>query len=229
MLSKVKTLEGYKRDTSRQVLLSMRVFVSVNREDQNITVNFTKRKIENSPSLNSHKPVSRQLEGDYYGYYGWPVYEEGPHSWGASPYMARDREKWKGSCPGKKVWDMLLGRWGGDPRSEFHLRSPQPVRFPCLSGDDPSPDLPPRQSRQHPCPRLQGRGRDSHALRYDPLNDLDRFHFVMDAIDRLPHTDDMGIYLKQQLKDKLIEHKQYIDKNGEDLPEIRNWKWSNSH
>ena len=58
------------------------------------------------------------------------------------------------------------------------------------------------------------------------LNDLDRFHLVMDAIDRLPQTGDKGIYLKQQLKDKLIEHKQYIDKNGEDLPEIRNWKWA---
>jgi xylulose-5-phosphate/fructose-6-phosphate phosphoketolase len=48
----------------------------------------------------------------------------------------------------------------------------------------------------------------------------------MDTIDRLPQTGDKGIYLKQQLKDKLIEHKQYIDKNGQDLPEIRNWKWS---
>ena len=57
------------------------------------------------------------------------------------------------------------------------------------------------------------------------LNDLDRFHLVMDTIDRLPQTGDKGIYLKQQLKDKLIEHKQYIDKHGEDLPEIRNWKW----
>ena len=57
------------------------------------------------------------------------------------------------------------------------------------------------------------------------LNELDRFHLVMDAIDRLPQTGDQGIYLKQQLKDKLIEHKQYIDKNGQDLPEIRNWQW----
>jgi xylulose-5-phosphate/fructose-6-phosphate phosphoketolase len=57
------------------------------------------------------------------------------------------------------------------------------------------------------------------------LNDLDRFHLVMDTIDRLPQTGDRGIYLKQQLKDKLIEHKEYIDKYGEDLPEISNWKW----
>jgi xylulose-5-phosphate/fructose-6-phosphate phosphoketolase len=57
------------------------------------------------------------------------------------------------------------------------------------------------------------------------LNDLDRFHLVMDTIDRLPQTGDKGIYLKQQLRNKLIEHKQYIDKYGEDLTEIRNWKW----
>jgi xylulose-5-phosphate/fructose-6-phosphate phosphoketolase len=57
------------------------------------------------------------------------------------------------------------------------------------------------------------------------LNDLDRFHLVIDTIDRVPQAGDKGIYLKQQLKDKLIEHKQYIDKHGEDLPEIRNWKW----
>jgi len=58
------------------------------------------------------------------------------------------------------------------------------------------------------------------------LNDLDRFHLVMDTIDRVPQIGGSGIYLKQQLKDKLIEHKQYIAKNGEDLPEIRNWKWT---
>jgi xylulose-5-phosphate/fructose-6-phosphate phosphoketolase len=57
------------------------------------------------------------------------------------------------------------------------------------------------------------------------LNELDRFHLVMDAIDRLPQTGDRGVYLKQQLKDKLIEPKQHIDANGEHLPEIRNWKW----
>lgn len=59
------------------------------------------------------------------------------------------------------------------------------------------------------------------------LNEMDRFHLVMDAIDRLPQTGSKGTYLKQKLQDKLIEHKQYIDLNGEDMPEIRNWKWVN--
>jgi len=57
------------------------------------------------------------------------------------------------------------------------------------------------------------------------LNDLDRFHLVMDTLDRLPQTGLLGARLKQLLQDKLIEHKQYINQNGQDLPEIRNWKW----
>jgi xylulose-5-phosphate/fructose-6-phosphate phosphoketolase len=57
------------------------------------------------------------------------------------------------------------------------------------------------------------------------LNEMDRFHLVMDTIDRVPRTGEKGIYLKQQFKDKLIEHKEYITRNGQDLPEIRDWKW----
>jgi xylulose-5-phosphate/fructose-6-phosphate phosphoketolase len=59
------------------------------------------------------------------------------------------------------------------------------------------------------------------------LNDLDRFHLVMDTIDRLPQTGTEGRALKERLQAKLLEHKTYIDQHGQDLPEIRNWKWSN--
>jgi xylulose-5-phosphate/fructose-6-phosphate phosphoketolase len=56
-------------------------------------------------------------------------------------------------------------------------------------------------------------------------NDIDRFHLVMDVVDRVPGLGTKGAYLKQLMEDKLVEHKHYIDKHGEDLPEIRNWMW----
>ncbi len=48
----------------------------------------------------------------------------------------------------------------------------------------------------------------------------------MDVPDRLPRLGNRGAYLKQGLKDKLVEHKLYIRANGEDMPEIRNWTWT---
>jgi xylulose-5-phosphate/fructose-6-phosphate phosphoketolase len=57
------------------------------------------------------------------------------------------------------------------------------------------------------------------------LNEMDRFHLVIDVIDRLPQTGSRGVYLKQLLLDKLIAHKHYINTNGKDMPEILNWKW----
>ncbi len=61
------------------------------------------------------------------------------------------------------------------------------------------------------------------------LNDLDRFHLVMDTIDRLPQTGERGLALKRRLQDKLIEHKRYIRAHGQDLPEIRDWQWKAAH
>jgi xylulose-5-phosphate/fructose-6-phosphate phosphoketolase len=56
-------------------------------------------------------------------------------------------------------------------------------------------------------------------------NGLDRFHLVEDAVAQLPQLGSRGAYLKQQMRDKLVEHKAYIDEHGQDLPEVRNWKW----
>lgn len=57
------------------------------------------------------------------------------------------------------------------------------------------------------------------------LNELDRFHLVQDVIDRVPQLDSRAAYIKQEMRDRLIEHKQFITEHGEDMPEIRDWQW----
>lgn len=57
------------------------------------------------------------------------------------------------------------------------------------------------------------------------LNEMDRFHLVQDVLDRLPRLSAKSAYVKQEMQDKLIAHKQYIMENGQDMPEIINWKW----
>lgn len=61
------------------------------------------------------------------------------------------------------------------------------------------------------------------------LNDLDRFHLACDVIDRLPTLGSRAAYATQCLRDKLLDHKAYIEKHGEDMPEIRDWKWEPIH
>ncbi len=58
------------------------------------------------------------------------------------------------------------------------------------------------------------------------LNELDRFHLVDDVIDRLPQLGSRAAYAKQAIRDKLLDHKQYVRKYGDDMPEIRDWRWS---
>jgi xylulose-5-phosphate/fructose-6-phosphate phosphoketolase len=57
------------------------------------------------------------------------------------------------------------------------------------------------------------------------LNDLDRFHLVSDVIDRVPKLGENAASVKQAMRDRLIEHSQYIRAHGDDVPEIRDWRW----
>jgi len=58
-------------------------------------------------------------------------------------------------------------------------------------------------------------------------NDIDRFHLVIDAVERMPSLHNRGAYLVQLMRDKLVAHRQYINEYGVDMPEIAEWKWSN--
>ena len=100
----------------RQVLISPYALLDVNKESKSISINLRKKQIEESPSLDSDQPVSRQFEGSYYGYYGWPQYWGGENVWGYYPYIERRSELWNTSFP------VVLAK-SGDP----HLRSTQDV------------------------------------------------------------------------------------------------------
>jgi len=94
--------------TGRKVLISPYGLNGVLKTEKELSVALTKKQIENSPSLDTHKPVSQQFEADYYGYYGWPAYWTGSFMWGDLPYVERDRNKWGQFAKGAKAWDRHL-------------------------------------------------------------------------------------------------------------------------
>ncbi|MCX6954164.1 MAG: PRC-barrel domain-containing protein [Verrucomicrobia bacterium] len=72
--------------TGRLVLLSPHAFGPLDDDDKTLEVNLTRKQIENGPTIEAHKPVSRQYEVDYYRYYGWPAYWDGGALWGMGGY-----------------------------------------------------------------------------------------------------------------------------------------------
>jgi uncharacterized protein YrrD len=94
--------------TGRQVLISPYALKAINKNEQHIAINLTKKQIEDSPSLETDKPVSRQFENAYYGYFGWPTYWGGPYTWGPYPHLDHDREIMEASSQSEKQWDPYL-------------------------------------------------------------------------------------------------------------------------
>jgi len=114
----------------RQVLLSPYSLGSIEQTGKILRVNLTRKQIENSPSIDSHKPVSRQYEEDYYRYFGWPYYWQGDALWGLSgvPILELPPKP----LPGEPVPV-------NDPASEpadAHLRSTQAVSGYHLQASD---------------------------------------------------------------------------------------------
>ena len=94
--------------TSRQVLISPHALLAVNKEEQYISINLTKKQLEDSPSLDKDKPVSLQFEEAYYEYYKWPTYWEGSYMWGAQPNIEFDLKERKESTHYEENWDPHL-------------------------------------------------------------------------------------------------------------------------
>lgn len=78
----------------RKVLISPYALGGVSSEAGSVAVDLTRKQIEESPSLESDKPVSRQYEGLYHGHFGWPMYWSGPYIWGQYPVIERNPELW---------------------------------------------------------------------------------------------------------------------------------------
>jgi uncharacterized protein YrrD len=92
----------------RKVLISPYAVSGINTDEKVIGTRLTKKQIENSPSWDADKPVSRQYEIDYYGYYGWPAYWYGPYAWGPYYYPYRERQRQPETTSEEQKWDPNL-------------------------------------------------------------------------------------------------------------------------
>ena len=94
--------------TKKQVLISPYAMKEVTREDESIFVNLTKKQLEECPSTDADKPVSKQFEEAYYQFFGWPVYWGGPFMWGDYAFIQNGRKKAAAAVKTEKAWDPHL-------------------------------------------------------------------------------------------------------------------------
>jgi len=116
--------------TSRQVLLSPHAFGGLHQTGKILTVNLTRKQIEDSPPIEWHKPVSRQYEEEYHRYYGWPFYWLGDGLWGMSGFPILE-------SPAKPFAGEKAVVVGSKPKNpDAHLRSTQAVNGYHLQASD---------------------------------------------------------------------------------------------
>ena len=114
----------------RQVLISPHAFGSISPAGKAMLVNLTRKQIADSPAIETHKPVSRKFEEDYYRYYGWPYYWQGGGVWGMSGFPILER-------PPIPLPDQPAAAIGPQPeRADAHLRSTQAVSGYHLQATD---------------------------------------------------------------------------------------------
>jgi hypothetical protein len=114
----------------RQVLISPHAFGNLHKAGKLLRVNLTRKQIEDSPSIESHKPVSRQYEEEYYRYYGWPYYWQGDALWGLSGFPILELPS--------KPFPSEEATSSGPPseRADAHLRSTQAVNGYHIKASD---------------------------------------------------------------------------------------------
>lgn len=120
---------------SRQVLISPYSIAGIDEVDEAISVRLTQEQVKNSPDIDTHQPVSRQMEGDFSRYYGLGNYWLGPELWGAGTYpiIRSPDEAGAGHVPGRA--EELLQQTSANPE-DFHLRSADNVKGHHIQGTD---------------------------------------------------------------------------------------------
>ena len=120
---------------SRRVLISPYSIAGVNPDDASISVRLTQDQIKNSPDIDTHQPVSRQMEGDFSRYYGLGNYWIGPELWGTGAYPVAGSPNMAGSGPVPTPAEELLQQASDNPE-DYHLRSADNVEGHHIQGTD---------------------------------------------------------------------------------------------